>query len=60
MFYLGQMATILDVLLTMQCPKYFVATSLGRAYIKHVKPYSRHKNHESYFVEDYIRGTGPG
>ena len=51
MFDLGQMAAILDVLLTMQCLKYFVATSLGRAYLK---PYSRHKNHESYSVENYI------
>ena len=34
MFDLGQMAAILDVLPTMQCPKYFLATSLGRAYLK--------------------------
>ena len=34
MFDLDQRAAILDVLLTMQYLKYFVATSPGRAYLK--------------------------
>ena len=34
MFDLGQVPAILDVVPTMQCPKYFMATSLGRPYLK--------------------------